>query len=73
MLFRSGGNGAKGNPHGRACFCKNLYTGKESRFERYEVEGIVKPECMPECAKERLAEIHKQIQAEKKAQRREER
>ena len=73
LVYVTGGNGAKGNPHGRAGFCKNLYTGEELRYERYEVEGVVKPECMPEWAKERLAEIQKQIQAEKQAQRREER
>ena len=73
LVYVTGGNGAKGNPHGRACFCKNLYTGEELRYERYEVEGVVKPECMPEWAKERLAQIQKQIQAEKQAQLREER
>lgn len=51
LVYVTGGNGAKGNPHGRACFCKNLYTGKESRFERYEVEGVVKPEHLPRMGK----------------------
>jgi hypothetical protein len=73
LAYVTGGNGAKGNPHGRACFCKNLYTGKENRYERYEIEGVVKPEHLPEWAQERLAEIQKQIQAEKQTQRREER
>lgn len=69
LVYVTGGNGAKGHPYGKACFCKTLYTGKENRFERYEVEGVVKPECMPEWAKERLAAIQKQLQTKSKEER----
>lgn len=53
----TGGFGAQANSRGSACFCTNLYNGKESRFERRDVLGELKPELMPEWAKEKLAEI----------------
>ena len=48
------GNGC--NPHGlgTGVFCKNIYTGKDVRWERYDVLGIIKDECLPQWAKERL-------------------
>lgn len=60
----TGGFGAQANSRGSACFCTNLYNGKESRFERRDVLGELKPEFMPEWAKEKLAEIQTK-QAEK--------
>lgn len=53
----TGGFGAQANSRGSACFCINLYNGKESRFERRDVLGKLKSEFMPEWAKEKLAEI----------------
>lgn len=53
-----GGFGAYANSRGNACFCVNLYSGKESRWERYDIQGEIKPEHMPNWAKERLAAIH---------------
>lgn len=64
LVYVTGGNGAAANVHGNACFCINLYTGKESRWERYEVQGVVKPEHLPDWAKERAAVIQKE-QAER--------
>lgn len=60
LVLVTGGNGARGGARGNACFCTNLYTGKRSRWERYDIQGEVKPECLPDWAKERLAEIQKQ-------------
>jgi hypothetical protein len=48
-----GGNGARGGARGRAVFCQNLHSGQRSRYERYEVQGEVKPECLPKWAKEK--------------------
>ena len=42
-----------------------LATGEKSRWERYDVLGEIKPECMPDWAKEALAKIKEQ-QKEKK-------
>ena len=38
----------------------SLYSGERERWERYDLAGEVKPECLPEWAKERFAEIQKQ-------------
>ena len=48
-----GGSGASANTRGSAVFCTNLHTGENCRWERYMVMGEVKPECMPEWAKEK--------------------
>lgn len=50
LVLADGGNGA---------------TGEKSRWERYDVLGEIKPECMPDWAKEALAKIKEQ-QKEKK-------
>jgi hypothetical protein len=65
LVLVSGGNGAKANPNGNAVFCYHLNNGKHTRFERYDVQGEVKPECMPEWAKERLTAVKAQIDAER--------
>ena len=55
-----------------AVFGTCLATGEKSRWERYDVLGEIKPECMPDWAKEALAKIKEQ-QKEKKQKNREER
>ena len=57
IVLVTGGNGANGRGLGSACFCTNLYTGEKARWERYQLQGGLKPECMPEWAKEKLAEM----------------
>ena len=59
LIYVTGGYGAEG-ARGSACFCTNLYTGERVRWERYDLHGEVKPECIPQWAKERLLEIQKQ-------------
>lgn len=54
LYLVTGGFGASANSRGRAVFCTNLHTGEKTRFERYQVLGEVKPECMPEWAKTRI-------------------
>lgn len=51
----TGGFGAHANSRGSACFCINLYSGKETRWERRDVMGEMKE--LPDWAKERLAVI----------------
>lgn len=65
-----GGFGASANSRGSAVFCTNLHTGKNTRWERYQILGEVKPECMPEWAKEKAealkrAEKRKNKEAER--------
>lgn len=55
LYFVKGGNGAQSNSRGNACFSVNLYTGEDTRIERYEVLGEVPEDKIPEFAKEHLA------------------
>lgn len=57
LIYVTGGNGAKANARGSACFHYNLYTGENGRFERCDIQGEVKPEYMPAWAKKKLHEI----------------
>ena len=63
LVLITGGFGAYANSRGRAVYTINLYSGKESRWNREDVLGTPKPEYMPDWAKEQL----KQIQAERQA------
>ena len=53
----TGGFGASPNSRGSACFCTDLLTGKESRFERRDVLGTMEPDKLPQWAKDGLAAI----------------
>ena len=61
----SGGFGANANSRGNAVFCYNLHTGKHTRFERYDVQGEIRPEHMPQWAKVKLEALIKQQQRKK--------
>ena len=63
LVLVSGGNGARGNPNGRAVYCYHLNNGEHTRFEWHDIQGEVRPEFLPAWAKEKAAEI----QAEKAA------
>ena len=51
LKFCTGGFGAMPHARGRACFCVDLYTGKESRFERQDILGTMTKAQLPEWAK----------------------
>lgn len=63
----TGGFGSHGNARGNACFCTELYSGRESRFERYNVMGVIEPEALPDWARKGLERIHQERAAKKKA------
>ena len=69
LVYVTGGNGAQANARGNACFCINLYSGRHIRWERYDIQGEVKPDKLPEWAKERLSGILQQEQAKKEQRR----
>lgn len=71
LVLAAGGNGATGG-RGQAVFGTCLATGEHGRWERYDVLGEIKPECMPAWAKEAVRKIEQQDKA-KKAHSREER
>lgn len=64
----TGGFGCEPNSRGSACFCTNLYSGKESRYERRDVLGVIGKDKLPEWAKQRFDEIQKE-RAEKRKER----
>ena len=57
LYYVTGGFGASANSRGSAVFCTNLHTGKSTRYERMDVMGDVKPERLPEWAKEKAQEL----------------
>ena len=64
----TGGFGCEPNSRGSACFCTNLYSGKESRYERRDILGIIEKDNLPEWAKQRLDEVQKE-RADKRKER----
>lgn len=59
LVYVASGNGALGNARGSACFCTSLYDGKRSRWERNDIQGEVRPECLPDWANEQAEKIRK--------------
>lgn len=57
LYLVTGGLGASANSRGSAVFCTNLHTGESTRYERMDIMGEVKPECMPDWAKEKAQEL----------------
>jgi hypothetical protein len=51
------GSGARADPNGTAIYCYHLNNGKQTRFERHNVQGEVKPEHLPQWAVDKAAEI----------------
>lgn len=64
LVLVEGGNGAMGG-RGQAVFGSCLADGEHARWERFDVLGEIKPEKMPDWAKEALAKIQKQEKARK--------
>ena len=67
LVLITGGFGASPNPRGRAVFTVNLYSGKEARWNREDILGILKPEHIPQWAKERLSQL-RAVQQKKRHQ-----
>ena len=63
----TGGFGASSKSRGNACFCRDLLTGKTSRFERLDIVGIMPMDKLPTWAKKGL-EICKQRQAAERSE-----
>jgi len=57
LVLATGGFGTHGNSRGRAVYTVNLYTGKEARWNREDVLGVLKPEHMPDWATEKLKQV----------------
>lgn len=57
LVFATHGNGTRANARGSAVYCYHLNNGEHTRFERQDVLGVVRPECIPDWAKESLERI----------------
>lgn len=53
----TGGFGASPNSRGSACFCTDLFSGKQSRFERRDILGTMELGDLPQWAKDGLDTI----------------
>lgn len=65
LILVTGGNGALPNPIGTKVYHKRLSDGKESYIRRHEILGEVKPECLPDWAKDKLTDVMARIAGEK--------
>jgi hypothetical protein len=68
LVLAVGGFGTYANARGRAVYTVNLYSGKESRWNREDILGVLKTEYMPDWAKEQLKQILAGQQAKHKKQ-----
>ena len=68
LMLAVGGFGTYANARGRAVYTVNLYSGKESRWNREDILGVLKPEYLPDWAKEQLKQILAGQQAKHKKQ-----
>ena len=50
----TGGFGASPNSRGSACYCTELYSGRNSRYERSDILGTIELEQLPQWAKHYL-------------------
>ena len=61
LIFVTNGGGARGNSRGSAVFGVNVFTGRTAgRWERRDVLGEVRPEHLPQWAKDRLTVIQRE-------------
>ena len=65
LCYVTGGFGASANSRGTACYCINLYSGKESRFNRSDILGEMKE--LPEWAIHSVQHIRETRDKEKAA------
>ena len=60
-----GGFGASPHSRGTAVFCKDLYSGQTSRFERTDILGTMEEEALPVWAKSKLNDIQREQSGKK--------
>ena len=66
LILVTNGSGARGYSRGTSIYGVNVFTGRrDGRWERRDVLGEVRPECMPQWAKDHLSVIHRERALEK--------
>ena len=68
----TGGFGAHPHSRGSACYCVDLYSGEQARYERQDILGTLSPELLPKWAAQGL-EQYRQEKRQKSHKDREER
>jgi hypothetical protein len=53
LVLATGGFGT----HGNAVYTVNLYSGKEARWNREDILGVLRPEFLPDWAAEKLKQV----------------
>jgi len=60
LILVTNGSGARGYSHGTSVYGVNVFTGrKDGRWARLDILGEVRPECLPQWAKDRLPVIER--------------
>ena len=65
IMLCTGGFGASPHSRGTACYCVNLYTGEEYRYERQDILGTLSQKWLPEWARNGLTEYRQKQEDEK--------
>lgn len=61
LILVTNGNGARGGSRSTSVYGINVFTGRrDGRWERQDVLGVVRPECLPQWAKEHLPVIERE-------------
>lgn len=61
LILVTNGSGAWGGSRGTSVYGINVFTGRrDGRWERQDVLGVVRPECLPQWAKEHLPVIERE-------------
>lgn len=69
ICYVTGGSGAKANPKEKPVIVKNVDDGKESQFERNEIQGLINMKFLPEWAKKAIRKCQKKEKSKKGAAR----
>ena len=56
LWVSEGGFGCSPNGSGRKVYCKNIFTGDSAAWQRQDILGTIKPECIPEWVKGRMTD-----------------
>ena len=54
ICYVTGGFGSEANARGQSVFCTEVYSGESARYDRNSILGVIKSECIPQWAKNKL-------------------
>lgn len=70
LILVTGESGARSNPCGTAVYGVNVFTGRRSgRWRHSDILGEVRPECLPQWAKDHLRTIERELVLKKERER----